>query len=459
MNRMSFKYCGILASIGLAALACDSSVVLAQTAPPLGQAGSFAVLGGSAVTNTGATVIVGDLGLWPNTASSITGFPPGTVIGTIHAADAVAQQAQSDLTTAYNNLAGQACNTDLTGTDLGGLTLTPGVYCFTSVAQLTGILTLDAQGNPNAVFIFQIGTTLTTASNSSVQVISGGSNCNVFWQVGSSATLGTGTAFAGNILALTSVTATTGSSVSGRVLARNGAATLDTDSIAVCGAACNPITLLPPTLRNGTEGIAYNQTITASGGTAPYIFGVVAGSLPPGLTLSSAGALSGSPTGAGSFTFTIRATDSAGCFGEQVYTIVINALGTCPTVTVSPLTLPAAAAGVAYNQTITANGGTAPYTFSVTSGSLPPVLNLSSSGPSSALLSGTPTTPGSYTFTVTAIDAFSCPGSQIYTVPISGNAGAALTPTLSQWALVLLAGLLALVGLLTVRKRITVNSR
>ena len=122
----------------------------------------FRVLGGAAVTNTGLTIINGDLGVSPG--SSITGFPPGIVPGTTHAGDARAAQAQLDNKTAYNLLAGQPCNTNLTGQDLGGLTLIPGVYCFASSAQLTGTLTLDAQGNPNAVFIFQIGSTLTTAS-------------------------------------------------------------------------------------------------------------------------------------------------------------------------------------------------------------------------------------------------------------------------------------------------------
>src|SRR6185436_16974021 len=162
----------------------------------------------------------------PGTA--VTGFPPGTVTGgTIHLNDASASQAQSDVTTAYNALAGTACNVDLTGQNLGGLTLTPGVYCFSSSAQLTGTLTLNALGNPNALFIFKIGSSLTTASSSAVQVINGGINCNVFWQVGSSATLGTGTSFVGNILALTSITLTTGTKLSGRALARNGAVTMD----------------------------------------------------------------------------------------------------------------------------------------------------------------------------------------------------------------------------------------
>ena len=181
----------------------------AQTAPSLGAAQSFAVLGGSTVTNTGASVITGDLGVSPGTA--VTGFLPGLVVsGTIHSADAAALAAQDAVTTAYNSLAGQACTQDLTGQDLGGQTLTAGVYCFSSSAQLTGTLTLNAQGNPNAVFIFKMGSTLTTASASSVVLINGGSPGNVFWQVGSSATLGTGTSFAGNILALTSITVTTG---------------------------------------------------------------------------------------------------------------------------------------------------------------------------------------------------------------------------------------------------------
>jgi len=195
--------------------------------------GSFAVLGGSTVTNTGSTVVNGNLGVSPG--SAVTGFPPGTVLGgTIHSNDATAIQAQNELTTAYNTAAGLPCTTDLTGIDLGGLTLTPGVYCFTSPAQLTGTLTLNSLGNPSASFLFKIGSTLTNASNSHVVMINGGSSCNVFWQVGSSATLGTTTTFNGNILALTSITLNTGTSVSGRALARNGAVTLDTNSITQC---------------------------------------------------------------------------------------------------------------------------------------------------------------------------------------------------------------------------------
>lgn len=202
----------------------------------LGTAQNFAVLGGSTVTNTGPSIITGDLGVWAGNA--ITGFPPGSVNGTIHAGDAVALQAQSDVTTAYNALAGMALTQDLSGTDLGGLTLTPGVYFFSSSAFLTGTLTLDAQGDPDALFVFQMGSTLITASNSSVQMINSGDACDVYWQVGSSATLGTDTSFQGNILALTSITLNTRATmIEGRALARNGAVTLDSNTIT---AGCIP---------------------------------------------------------------------------------------------------------------------------------------------------------------------------------------------------------------------------
>ncbi|MEO6350724.1 MAG: ice-binding family protein [Candidatus Limnocylindrales bacterium] len=203
--------------------------VAASSAIGLGTAGAFAVLGGSTVTNTGPSIINGDLGVSPGTA--VTGFPPGIVNGTIHAADATAAQAQADLTVAYNNAAGQACNTNLTGQELGGLTLTAGVYCFDSSAGLTGALTLNGQGQAGARFIFQVGSALTTASSSSVNLINGARPCNVFWQIGSSATLGTATSIVGNIMALTSITVTTGATLKGRALAQNGAVTLDTNVI------------------------------------------------------------------------------------------------------------------------------------------------------------------------------------------------------------------------------------
>lgn len=318
--------------VGCAALLGVISPASAQTAPPLGSAQSFAVLGGSTVTNTGPTVVTGNLGVSPG--SSVTGFPPGIVVlGTVHNANSVALNAQNDVITAYDNMTSQPCTQDLTGQNLGGLTLTAGVYCFDSSAGLTGTLTLDAQGNAAAVFIFKIGSTLTTASASSVSVINGGSLCNVFWQVGSSATLGTSSSFVGNIIALTSITLTTGSNVAGRTLARNGAVTLDSNSVtATCLSAgppaqCPTVTVAPPTIPNGTVGTLYSEGITASGGTAPYTFTIVSGALPPGLTLAPAlGQIVGTPTAGGTFTFTVRATDARGCFGELPYTMSIIAV-------------------------------------------------------------------------------------------------------------------------------------
>jgi hypothetical protein len=206
-------------------------------APNLGSAADFAVLGASTVTNTGLSILVGNLGVSPGTA--ITGFPPGTVLGTTYTGDpGPAADAQADALLSYNSLAAQVCETDLTGEDLGGQTLLPGVYCFPATsAQLTGILTLDGDGDPNAVFIFKIGSTLTTASVSSVVMINEAKACNTFFQVGSSATLGTSTEFQGNIIADASITLNTEANVFGRAIALNGAVTLDTNDVTRCNLA------------------------------------------------------------------------------------------------------------------------------------------------------------------------------------------------------------------------------
>jgi cell division septation protein DedD len=212
----------------LAALALGGSAGAAATAVPLGTADSFAVLAGAGISNTGPTTVNGDLGTFPTT--TVSGSASITIGGTNHAGDGVTQQAKNDLVTAYNNAAGQGPTSPIAA-DLGGQTLTPGVYNSASSIGLTGALTLNAGGDPNAVFVFQAGSALTTASGSQVNLINGAQSCNVFWQIGSSATLGTGSSFRGTIIALTSITVTTGTTVDGRVLARNGAVTLDTDTI------------------------------------------------------------------------------------------------------------------------------------------------------------------------------------------------------------------------------------
>jgi Ice-binding-like len=236
MRRLVFK-ARFLWVVAVALLAGVSPMAaLAATAPSLGAAASFAVLGASTVTCTGASVITGDVGVWPG--SAITGFPPCTLTGTLQAGNGVAKQAHNDATTAYNALAGATCpsGNNLTGQDLGSLPnpLPPGVYCFDSSAELTGTLNLTGGG----IYIFQIVSTLTTASNSSVVISNAqpcGASSDVFWQVGSSATIGSGTAFAGNILALASITMVSGATLDGRAIALTGAVTMDTNTISTCG--------------------------------------------------------------------------------------------------------------------------------------------------------------------------------------------------------------------------------
>jgi hypothetical protein len=212
----------------------------AATAVPLGTAESFVVLAGAGITNTGPTTLNGDLGTFPTT--TVSGSSSLTITGTNHGGDAVTQGAKTALVNAYNVAAGQGPTSPIAA-DLGGRTLLPGVYNSASSIGLTGALTLDAGGDPNAVFVFQAGSALTTASASLVNLVNGAQSCNVFWQVGSSATLGTGSNFRGTILALTDITVTTGATVEGRVLARNGAVTLDTNTIT--RSACSALVASP----------------------------------------------------------------------------------------------------------------------------------------------------------------------------------------------------------------------
>jgi hypothetical protein len=243
---------GLLASMALAA-----SALAAPATVGLGTASSFSVLGGSTVTNTGPTTMFGDLGLAPG--SSVTGAPH--VLGTTHIDDAVAIQAKTELTTAYNDAAGRPTEGSA-GTDLSGQTFTAGVRTASSSLLLSsGSVILDAQGDPNAVFIFQVGSTLITGSNTTVQLINGAQACNVFWQVGSSATLGTGTRFVGTVMANETITANTAATIHGRLLARTAAVNLDTNTITQSNCAVG-----------ATETAAPEETlaleVAAAGGTA-----------------------------------------------------------------------------------------------------------------------------------------------------------------------------------------------
>jgi hypothetical protein len=244
----------------------------------LGTATSFAILAGSTVTNTGPSTIGGDLGVSPGTA--ITGFPPGTVTGTIHSADALAESAQADATTAYNAAAAQATTATITA-DLGGQALDPGVYTGTTLS-ITGTLTLDAHGDPNALFVFQSAKTLITASESTVSLINGANPCNVYWQLGSSATLGTNSVFVGTVLAQASVSATTGAMVDGRLIARNGAVTLDSNTVTAPNCAPPPTTtttaatttsstvvITPPTLPTTAPATTTSSTVVITPPTLP----------------------------------------------------------------------------------------------------------------------------------------------------------------------------------------------
>ncbi|WP_345518785.1 ice-binding family protein [Nocardioides conyzicola] len=285
----------------------NGPAVAAQPQVGLGTATPFAVLAGSTVTNTGPSVISGSVGVSPGQA--VVGFPPGLVNnGTIHAADAVALQAKNDLVTAYNDAAGRGPVVDKTSQNLGGQTLVPGVYAAASAMALTGTVTLDAGGDPDAVFVFQAGSTLNTASSSRVALIGGAQACHVFWQVGSSATLGTTTRFVGSILALTSITLLTGADVTGRVLARNGAVTLDTNTITRpgCTAPVAPTASPTPTgtpTGTPTTGPSATATPTTGPGTtaAPTTGTPTAGTAPtaPASPPTSGGTIGGPGGGGG----------------------------------------------------------------------------------------------------------------------------------------------------------------
>ena len=283
------------------------------------------------------------------------------------------------------------------------MTLPPGLYCNATSVLITSPVILDGRGNSNAVFIIQIGSTLTTAAN---VILTGGAQAsNVFWQVGSSATLGTSTIFNGTIMALTSITVTTGAVLNGRALALNGAVTLDNNAMTVPptippGSGPGPLSVTC-SYPSGQVGVAYSSSLVATGGTPAYTYSISGGSLPTGLTLNaSTGAITGTPSAAGTSSDTSRVADSVGASSTSACGITIGAAAG------GALALTCASnigqVGQPYVSAMVATGGRAPYTYSISAGSLPPGLTLD---PSTGAISGTPTTAGAFTYTGKVADA------------------------------------------------------
>ncbi len=389
----------LLVSLRLAAIVCGSLPVVAQPLrPSLRSAGSFAIISTSGIANSGPSRITGDLGVPPGTDA---GFPPATVsLGRIVHDDAVVREAQKDAASAYTDLANRPCAvppvsplTNPVASPIGAVTLPPGVYCFQTDGELTGTLTLDANDDPNAVWIFRGGGALTADADSSIVLSRGAHAGNVFWQTGGSATLGARSTFVGTILASGNITLNHGASLYGRALTRSGAVTLDTNLVSFC---CDPVTLDPLALSTPPSNAPY-ATIGAHGGSGPYTFALFSDALPTGLKLESNGLLTGTPPA--SSTFIVITTDSRDCSGIRTYTI-------CPATTLSPDALPGGMVYIPYDQTIRPGCGTC----QVTSGNLPPGLFLDG-----CEIKGTPTKPGPYPFTLSAGDG----GSRDYTIVVT----------------------------------------
>jgi hypothetical protein len=424
MNTLS-RILASTKSASALALAASFLAYSPANAQSLGAAASSAIQASAGVTAAGGagTTVNGEVGSSPS--ASITGFPPAVVVPpfTLHLNDGYAVAAQASVDSLFVSLTSGACSTTPV-TQMNGATFAPGIHCFGAgtPADLSngGTVTLNGAGT----YVFRVGSALTANTGSNIILTGGANACNVFWQVGSSATLN-GINFPGNVVAQASVNLGTGMNLTGRALARTASVTLaGANTVGGCSnppppPVCPTITLSPASLPNGTVLVAYNQTISASGGVAPNTFTVTSGTLPGGLTLTPGGVLAGTATTAGSFTFTVRGTDANGCFGTQAYTIVIAAAPLpppgCPTLALAPATLPNGTVAVAYSQSISATGGTAPYSFGVTAGSLPLGLALSPTG----LLSGTPTTSGTAGFTVRGTDANGCFAERVYSLVVA----------------------------------------
>jgi hypothetical protein len=486
MTRRHFG--GLAASVGFVALVLTQSSLFAQVAPNLGTAQQFGALGDSGVTgSTGSgTVVSGDVGSYPT--GSITNFPPSSVGAgfTLHtAANATVQQAQTDARAAYDALAAQGGTTLNDNLSTNG-TIGPGVYAL-GAADLPASTTLTLDGS--GIFIFNVASTLTMNGSS---VVAGTADpCNVYWRVGTSATLN-GTSFLGTVIADASITLG-GGNVTGRLLAGTGATGAVTmasggNTIGGCSQA-----LVVPTITKAfsptsiAAGGVSRLTITLSNANASLISltaaltdtlpaGVLVAATPTASTTCSGTvtATAGSSTvslatgstipAAGSCTVSVNVTAAAA--GSYVNTVAVGALQTsggdntvaatatltataCPVITLAPATLPDGTIGVAWSQTVTASGGTAPYSFTVASGTLPAGVALTTAG-GLGLLSGTPTAAGTSTFTIRGTDANGCFAEIVYTQTISAVPP---VPTMSQWAIIALGALLLLGGALVVRSQ------
>ena len=328
---------GVSAALAVASAVPAHADTVIDGPVDLGTASSYAVLGASTVTNTGTSVVSGDVGLSPG--SEITGFDggPGVIVdGETHVDDEPAQLAQGDLTTAYGVAASLTPQEDNV-IDLDGRSLSPGVYRGDAV-QLAENGDLAFAGSDRSVWVIQASSTLTIGSGTTMTFSGGASACNVFWQVGSSATILDGAEFRGTVLAQTSVTATTGATVIGRLLARTGAVTLDTNVITVppsCPTVGTPSETVAPTITSGsppaaTQGTGYSFTVTASG-TPDIGFSVTAGTLPAGLVLDGeTGVVSGTPTTPGDSTFTVTADNGTAPADSETYTIMVTPAAVVP---------------------------------------------------------------------------------------------------------------------------------